>query len=114
MNKFKKKWLSIQAENNRWKYLQNKEEFSKKIGTADLIIIEYVPIDDLKYWERFNVKVTYNLFGIFPLSTVTFGTNLSRQEVEDLKVPFAKILYKTNKTNKRNIPSCPNPNRCLS
>jgi len=93
MDKFKIKWNNVQQENNRYKWLQNREEFTKKFGTANTVIIEYAPIDDLRYFERWNVKVTYDLFGIFPLSTITFGTHLSRQEVENLKVPFAKISY---------------------
>ena len=111
MDEFKKKWLNIQRENNRWKWLQTKEDFAKKFGTAKTIIVEYCPIDDIKYYERWNVKVEYYLFGIFPLSTVTFGKNLSRKEVENLKVPFAKIQH--NYRHKRDKSNGPIPNRYL-
>ena len=94
MNKFDKQFLKIQKENKSFKWLHSKEEFAKKFGTAYTIIIEYCPINDIKIYDRWNVIVTYNLFGIFPLSDVIFGKNLSKQEVNELKVPFAKIYYK--------------------
>jgi len=120
MDNFKEKFVRIQEENNRLNWIRNKEEFSKKFGTPDTIIIEYKPIIDFKIWERWNIKVTYNLFGIFPLSTITFGKNLSKKEVEELKVPFAKIFFNynhkdINEMKKYNIePSYPIPIRCLS
>ncbi len=126
MDNFKKKWIKVQKDNNKWKWLQKKdefakkwsqkkEEFAKKFGTANTIIIEYIPHIGIKIWEKWNVKVTYNLYGIIPLSTVTFGKNLSKKEVENLKVPIAKILYKYNKNDIDQIgsPSYPTPNRCL-
>jgi hypothetical protein len=78
---FSQKWTSVQRENGRWKCLQSREEFAKKFGTADKIIIQYAPIDDIRHRERWNVHVKYNLLGLFPLCRVTFGTNLSRKEV---------------------------------
>lgn len=118
MDNFKEKFVRIQEENNRWNQLHKKEEFSKKFGTPDTIIIGYKPLFDIKIWERWDIKV--NLFGIFPLSSVTFGKNLSKNEVDELNVPFAKIFYKYNQKNinemkEYNIESSyPIPIRCLS
>lgn len=52
MDNFKEKFVRIQEENNRLNWIHNKEEFSKKFGTHDTIIIEYKPIIDFKIWER--------------------------------------------------------------
>lgn len=112
MDEFRKKWLNVQRENNRWKWLYTIEEFAKKFGSAKTIIVEYDPIFDIpRYFETWNVKVEYYMFGIFPLSIVTFGKNLNWKEVENLKVPFAKIQY--NYRHKRDKYNGPIPNRCL-
>lgn len=89
--RFSQRWARVQRDNARWKALQSKEAFAQKFGTADTIIVEYTPFDDHRHWDRWNVHVSYKLLGIFPLSTVTVGTNLCRQEVEQLRVPFAKL-----------------------
>ena len=55
--------------------------------------------------NSWDVWVTYTYFGIFPAPTKYFGSELSRSQVEELQVPFAKFcIYDKN---------CPYPKRIL-
>ena len=113
MEPFKQKWINVQNENNYFKWIHDKEEFAKKFGTAETVIIEYYTTKDFtKIYHNYDVRVKYNLFGIFPLSTVTFGKNLSFQEVKELKVPFAKLMFST-KYNEQAPRSYPIPKSYL-
>lgn len=58
-----------------------------------------------EYIERWNVYVTYTYFGIIPASTKYFGRNLTREEVENLEVPFARIHFHAE--------DCPQPLRII-
>ena len=54
---------------------------------ADTIHIK--PTEDSP--DHWDVWVTYTYFGIFPAPSKYFGCNLTKKQVEELQVPFAKF-----------------------
>ena len=47
--------------------------------------------------NTFDVWVTYKYLGIIPAPSKIFGKNLTRNQVEELRVPFCKIQIYNNK-----------------